>query len=161
MGLPAGVKEFFTGLWDLHGNNEQGNMFSPDKGGLPWSAPQMDQAVSALLEDLAERGLLDSTLVIIGGEFGRTPRISPKPAPGRDHWPACFSMLLAGAGIHGGTVYGTSDKQGAYVKDRLVSPEDFGATIYQALGVPLETRLSPDGATRPVSTGHPIQELFG
>ncbi|MBL8799935.1 MAG: DUF1501 domain-containing protein [Planctomycetia bacterium] len=161
VGLPPGVKEFFTGLWDLHGNNEQGNCFSADKGGLPWSAPMMDQAVAALLDDLAERGLLESTLVIIGGEFGRSPKVSSQPAPGRDHWPACFSMLLAGAGIRGGAVHGASDKHGAYVKDRLVTPEDFGATVYHALGVPVETRLAPDGATRPVSAGQPIGELFG
>lgn len=79
---------------------------------------------------------------------------------GRDHWCACYSALLAGAGIRGGRVYGASDKIGAYVKEKPVSPEDFGATLFHALDVPPETRLGADGFTRPVSTGQPILDLF-
>ena len=117
-----------------------------------------DEAVSALLEDLSDRGLLDSTLVVMVGEFGRTPRVTKE---GRDHWPACYTALLAGAGVRGGLVYGASDKIGAYVKDSPVRPEDFGATLFHALGVPPETKLGADGFTRPVSAGKPVRELFG
>jgi uncharacterized protein (DUF1501 family) len=72
--------------------------------------PQLDQGVAALLEDLQQRGLLETPLVVLVGEFGRTPRISKSPSPGRDHWAVCYSALLAGAGIRGGVVYGASDK---------------------------------------------------
>jgi len=92
------------------------------------------------------------------GEFGRTPKISNM---GRDHWPACYSAFLAGGGVRGGAVYGASDRTGAQVKDNPVRPEDFGATLLHALGVPLETRLAPDGATYPASPGQPITSLFG
>ena len=93
--------------------------------------------------------------------FGRTPTVSRgAKALGRDHWPHCYSGLLAGAGIRGGAIYGASDRHAAYVKDRPVSPEDFGATALQALGIEPETRLSPDGFTRPASQGEPIAELF-
>ena len=104
---------------------------------------------------------MKNTLVVMLGEMGRTPKIDTKGVPGRDHWSACFSALLAGAGIRGGTVYGASDGNGGYVKDMPVSPENFAATILQALDVPPETRLSPDGFTRPASTGQPILDLFG
>jgi uncharacterized protein (DUF1501 family) len=129
--------------------------------GLGWALPCLDQAVSALLEDLDQRGLLESTLVVVVGEFGRTPKIDNHGGyPGREHWPHAFSALLAGGGIRGGNVYGASDKTGAYVQDRPASPDDFGATLFYALGVPLETRLASDGSSRPVSTGRPILELF-
>jgi hypothetical protein len=80
---------------------------------------------------------------------------------GRDHWPSCYSALLAGAGIRGGQVYGASDKTGGYVRDNPVSPENFGATLFHALGVPPETRLGADGFTHPASAGQPIAALFG
>jgi uncharacterized protein (DUF1501 family) len=106
--------------------------------------------------------MLDSTLVVVAGEFGRTPKINAGGAnPGRQHWPACYSAILAGAGIRGGQVYGESDKIGAYVKDRPVRPQDLGATIYHALGVPLEPQMTRDGATRPLTTGDPLLSLFG
>jgi hypothetical protein len=96
------------------------------------------------------------------GEFGRSPKIQTQGEPGRVHWPDCFSAILAGGGIRGGAVYGTSDKIGAYVKDRPVRPQDLGATIYHALDVSLDTRLGRDGvAPRPITTGEPIRELFG
>jgi len=120
-----------------------------------------DQSVAALLTDLKDRGLLDSTLVVLVGEFGRTPRISRgSKAIGRDHWPHCYSAMLAGAGIQGGSVYGNSDEQAAYVKDRPVSLEDFTATLLHAMDIDPSARLSRDGFTRPASSGQVVQDLF-
>jgi hypothetical protein len=152
----------FTQGWDHHGAAVQKcGIFSTGQFGLGLVLPRFDQALSALLEDLGERGLLERTLVVVVGEFGRTPKISTNPYPGRDHWPACYSALLAGAGVRAGLVYGASDRVGAYVKDNPVSPEDFGATLLQALGLPPETRLGPDGFTAPASPGRPVLDLFG
>ncbi|MFN0053920.1 MAG: DUF1501 domain-containing protein [Planctomycetales bacterium] len=152
----------FTEGWDMHGAAVQKcGIFSTGQFGLGFALPVFDQALSALLEDLEQRGLLETTLVVVVGEFGRTPKIVHSPYPGRDHWPLCYSALVAGAGIRGGAVYGESDNIGAYVKDRPVSPEDFGATLLDALGVPLEARFGRDGFSEKVSTGQPIQELFG
>ncbi len=121
--------------------------------------PLFDRAYSALLEDLAERGMLDSTLVVAMGEFGRTPQINPRG--GRDHWPGCWSIVLAGGGIKGGQVVGSSDRTGSEPKDRPVTPADVAATIYHALGVqPAISLPGPDGTPLPVSTGKPIAELF-
>src|SRR4029077_1972512 len=107
--------------------------------------------------DLDERGLLASTLVVVAGEFGRTPRINAQGAnPGRQHWPSCYSAILAGGGIRGGMVYGESHKIGAYLEDQPERPQDLGATIYHALGAPLDLRLGKDGFTRPISSGEPI-----
>jgi len=152
----------FTQGWDHHGAAVQKcGIFSTGQFGLGLVLPRFDQALSALLEDLEQRGLLAQTLVVVVGEFGRTPKIANNPYPGRDHWPACYSALLAGAGVRGGLVYGASDRSGAYVKDNPVSPENFGATLLYALGIPPGTRLSPDGATQPASMGQPIGDLFG
>ncbi|MBI3462998.1 MAG: DUF1501 domain-containing protein, partial [Planctomycetes bacterium] len=117
-----------------------------------------DQAVAALLDDLAARGLLAETLVICMGEFGRTPKINRYA--GRDHWPHVQSILLAGAGIRGGSVYGASDKTGAYPADSPVSPPDLVATILYLLGVPpdLELRNRTDQPLR-ACEGTPIREL--
>src|SRR4029450_4530574 len=110
------------------------SIFGNGWNGLGWALPRCDIGVSTLLDDLEVRGLLDSTLVVLVGEFGRTPRISKGgSAIGRDHWPNCYSAMLAGAGVRGGTVYGASDSQAAYVKDNPVSPEDFAATLLHAL----------------------------
>jgi hypothetical protein len=150
--------------WDMHGGEMgMGNAFGSGSYGMGWCLPRLDEALSALLLDLRERGLLDSTLVVVTGEFGRTPRINQLEGatPGRQHWPSCYSAILAGGGIRGGTVYGESDRIGAYVKDKPVRPQDIGATILHALDVPLEMRLGRDGFTRPVSIGQPIMELFG
>ena len=125
---------------------------------MGFALPRVDQSVSALLEDLGGRGLLESTLVVMVGEFGRSPKVNNQ---GRDHWPACYSALLAGAGVRGGLVYGASDKQGAYVRDNPISPERFSATIFRALGIDPGTRLGLDGFTRPASAGQSVQELFG
>jgi len=144
--------------WDMHGNGAGlGSIFGTGHFGLGWALPRVDEAVSTLLTDLDERGLLETTLVVLVGEFGRAPRVSNE---GRDHWPACYSALIAGGGIKGGFVYGSSDKTAAYVKDNPVRPEDFGATLFHAMGVSPETRLSRDGFTNPASEGRPVLDLF-
>ncbi len=164
VGYPAGEKFVHTQGWDMHGQDNCG-IFSNGRYGLGFVLPRFDQAVAALLEDLEVRGLLESTLVVALGEFGRSPRIridgGDRSAPGRDHWSNCFTALAAGGGIKGGQVYGASDRTGAYPRDNPVRPEDFAATLYHALGIAPQTRLSPDGATLPVSTGEPITALFG
>jgi hypothetical protein len=148
--------------WDMHGGHMgMGNAFGTGTYGMGWCLPRLDEALAALITDLRERGLLARTLVLVVGEFGRSPKINTQGQPGRVHWPDCFSALLAGGGVRGGAVYGASDKIGAYVKDRPVRPQDLGATIYHALGVPLQTRLGPDRGTRPITTGEPILDLFG
>ena len=118
------------------------------------------RGLSGLLTDLEERGLLDKTLVVVTGEFGRTPNIIPGKFPGRQHWPQCFSAILAGGGIRGGQVYGESDKNAGLCQRSARPPEDLAATIYHALGVPLDPRLSKDGVTKPLTTGKPIMDLF-
>jgi hypothetical protein len=122
--------------WDTHVAN-----FPRLKDGL---LPPLDRAVSALLDDLEVRGLLDETLVVMLGEFGRTPRISrltPDAVPGRDHWPKVFPAVFAGAGVVGGQVIGKSDRLGAYPLSRSFGPPDLAATIYHALGVDTATEL--------------------
>ena len=159
-GLAPGDKFNSLETWDMHGNGGI-DIFGNGWNGLGWALPVCDTAVSALLDDLQQRGLLDQTLVVLVGEFGRTPRISRgASAIGRDHWPNCYSAMLAGAGVRGGTVYGSSDAQAAYVKDRPVSPEDFGATLFHTLGIPPETGISPDGFSVRASTGRPLVELL-
>ena len=159
-GLAPGDRFLSIETWDMHGNAGI-DIFGKGWNGLGWALPCCDQGVSALLEDLAQRGLLDSTLVVLVGEFGRTPRISKGgSAIGRDHWPHCYSAMLAGAGIRGGAVHGASDKQAAYVKDRPVSPEDFTATLLHALGIDPQTPISPDGFSVRAGTGQPILDLF-
>src|SRR5262249_22275663 len=106
--------------WDLHENNF---------GMCRALVPQLDQIVSALIRDLDQRGLLDTTLVVVMGEMGRTPRINAKS--GRDHWPQCGFVLLAGGGMQRGLVIGKTDAQAAYPTDRPVSAGDLAATIYQ------------------------------
>ena len=113
--------------------------------------PGLDQTYSALMEDLDARGLLDETLVVVMSEMGRTPKINS--SGGRDHWTSCYSVLFAGAGIRGGTVYGESDAQAAYVKDMPVSTSDICATIYQCLGIDPQFRV-PDRNGRPVEVAH-------
>jgi hypothetical protein len=159
-GLAPGDKFLSIETWDMHGNAGI-DIFGNGWNGLGWAMPCCDQAVSALLEDLHDRGLLDTTLVVLAGEFGRTPRISKgAKAIGRDHWPNCYSAMLAGAGIRGGTVYGSSDRQAAYVKDNPVSPEDFAATLFHALDISPHTPISADGFSQRASTGTPVAQLF-
>lgn len=159
---PTGGGGAPSSSWDMHGGEMgMGSAFGDGSYGMGWCLPRLDEGLSALLLDLEERGLLDSTLVVVTGEFGRTPRINaPGANPGRQHWPSCYSSILAGGGIRGGRVYGATDKTGSSVKDRPVRPQDLGATLFHALGVPLEMRLGQDGFTRPISSGQPIMELF-
>lgn len=158
-GLAEGEKFTNVQTWDMHGPVAAhiGSIFGMGSFGLGFALPRVDQSVSALFEDLETRGLLESTLVVLVGEFGRSPRVSNT---GRDHWPACYSSLIGGAGVVGGQVYGASDKHGAYVHDKPVSPESFSATLLTAMGIDPGTRLSPDGFTRPASTGQPLDELL-
>jgi uncharacterized protein (DUF1501 family) len=120
-----------------------------------------DHGFSSLVEDLHERGLLESTLIVAMGEFGRNPKINP--AGGRDHWPGCCTFIFAGGGGKGGRVVGVSDEIGAYPKDRPVAPEEVIATVYHSLGISPETELEgPQGRPiRVVDHGiEPIRELF-
>lgn len=158
-GTPPGETFKNVQTWDMHAVLYPGsdNIYGQSSYGLGWALPRLDQGVSVLLEDLSERGLLDDTLVIMVGEFGRTPKFEAVDK-GRGHWPNAYTALLAGAGVRGGAVYGSSDRQGAFVNDLPVSPENFGATVYHALGMP--TRY-PDDLARRVSPGEPILQLFG
>ncbi len=130
--------------------------------------PMFDQGFSALLEDMHERGLLDETLVVAMGEFGRTPRVGQITSSagadqgGRDHWPHCYSVLFAGGGLPAGTVVGASDRHAAYPERDPVSPQDVAATIYEALGIAPETVIH-DSLNRPfpLSTGTAIRGLVG
>ncbi len=137
-------------VWDTHGGG-----FNTMRKHLP----ETDSAMSSLLKDLEDRGMLDSTLVVWMGEFGRSPKVDK--AGGRDHWPDVYSILMAGGGIRGGSVYGASDSHAAYPKDKPVSPEDIHSTIYRALGIPNDTLLH-DNLGRPLAlfAGNPILDLF-
>lgn len=121
-------------------------------------APPADQALSAVIEDLDQRGLLDDTLVVCMAEFGRTPRFNG--AAGRDHWGSCYSAVLAGAGIKGGAVFGASDAIGAYPAAGKVSPADVSATIFHCLGIDPQTEMmDPLGRPMPISRGNVIQAI--
>ncbi|MGC3972256.1 MAG: DUF1501 domain-containing protein [Pirellulales bacterium] len=110
--------------WDMHGGNMgMGDAFGNGSYGMGFCLPRLDQALSALITDLKDRGLLKNTLVVVTGEFGRTPNVLTQNPPGRQHWPSCFSSIMAGAGIGGGRVYGMSDKHGAYVTNNPVRPK--------------------------------------
>ena len=124
--------------------------------------PIYDQSYSALLNDLDDRGMLENTLVITAGEFGRTPRINTnKRGPGRDHWGKCFSLTLGGGGIQTGRVIGASDKFGAEVSDRPVTVADFSATVYRALGLNPHAVTTVSGRTMKVlPKGRAVDELF-
>lgn len=146
--------------WDTHVDN-----FNRLKKSL---MPPEDQAFSALIEDLDQRGLLDETLVVWSGEFGRKPHIGrPNPAVnnigpgGRDHWPACYSLVLAGAGVKRGFVYGDSDRSGEYPKGTPHTPGDMAATIFWALGLDPQSHIH-DAVGRPyaLADGLPIMDLF-
>jgi hypothetical protein len=121
--------------------------------------PPSDQAFSALIEDLDARGLLDSTLVVAMSEFGRTPKINK--SAGRDHWPDCYSVVLAGGGVTGGAVFGASDRIGALPSADPVSPADLAATIYWRFGIDPATEIHDQtGKTYRLSDGAPIRKLF-
>jgi hypothetical protein len=137
--------------WDSHENN-----FGRLKNDL---LPPADRAFSALVEDLDARGLLESTLVVALAEFGRTPRINA--SAGRDHWPDCFSAVLAGGGVRGGAIYGSSDRMGAYPASDPVSPGDLAATLFDRFGLEAATEVR-DVTGRPyrIADGEPIRRLF-
>ena len=139
--------------WDSHWNN-----FQALREDL---IPPFDLAFTALLSDLEKEGRLDETLVVVAGEFGRTPKVTLNTA-GREHWSNVFSVVLAGAGIRGGQVYGASDKIGGFPGDKPVSPGDLTATIYHCLGIDPRTEVH-DQRGRPffLSSGHPIVDLIG
>jgi uncharacterized protein (DUF1501 family) len=143
--------------WDCHA----------DGGSLPTTlndyketlCPIFDRAYATLLDDLDQRGMLDTTLVVAMGEFGRTPILNPRG--GRDHWPGCWSVLFAGAGVRGGQVVGASDPTGAEPKDRPITPAEVAATIYCALGINTKMQLpGADGQPMPLVEAEPIRELL-
>jgi uncharacterized protein (DUF1501 family) len=143
--------------WDTHGY-KVGN--TPNFPALRERLlPPLDLAATALLEDLEARGLLDQTLIICTGEFGRSPRINSDA--GRDHYGNVFSAMLAGGGIRGGQVYGASDKHGAFPADNPVSPGAFAATIYHCLGIAPDTEI-PNRLGQPtkVAEGLPVRTLL-
>lgn len=146
-------------FWDTHKDN-----FNSLKNKL---LPPFDQAFPALLDDLEGRGLMDDTLVVVMGEFGRTPRVgrvvmnAATDASGRDHWPGAYSVLVAGGRTRKGTVYGASDNHAAYVVDKPVSPPDLHATIMAALGISPQARFTDlRGFSHKVSEGVPVKGLF-
>jgi hypothetical protein len=144
-----------TGGWDTHGFNDK----PMDPILKNYLLPLTDRTLPTLLEDLDTRGLLDEVLVLWMGEFGRTPRINK--LAGRDHWPQCYSVLLAGGGVRRGHVHGASDKIGAYPDQGLVRIEDISATFYELLGIDPEAEIR-DKMNRPfpVSKGRPIREIL-
>ncbi|MBM4072051.1 MAG: DUF1501 domain-containing protein [Planctomycetes bacterium] len=147
------------GSWDTHRNN-----FPMLRD---WRCPVFDRGVAALLNDLHTRGLLDTTLVVAIGEFGRSPRIGAPTTNnvgpgGRDHWPSCYTCLIAGGGVRGGQVYGASDRNGAYPQNLPVHPYDLISTFYHALGIPRDSEYR-DHLQRPrrlVEHGGPLVGLF-
>lgn len=147
-----------AGGWDTHGNN-----FACLKDNL---LPEFDRAYSALIEDLAQRGLLNDTLVLVSSEMGRKPRIGdPRSGgtigAGRDHWTACMSVVLAGGGVRGGQAYGSTDKLAEYPADKPLGPEDITKTVYYAMGIDQLEAQALDG--RPfnlLEEGHPLTGLF-
>jgi hypothetical protein len=141
--------------WDIHGSAP----FSPMGCYRDQVGPTFDMAYSSLIEDLSQRGLLANTLVVASGEFGRTPKLNP--AGGRDHWPECWTMLMAGGGVVGGQVIGSSDEIAAEPKDRPVSPAEIAATIYHALGIDYALKLPGTKIPLVDSGALPVLELFG
>jgi uncharacterized protein (DUF1501 family) len=137
--------------WDAHAN-----VFPRHKDDL---LPPADRALAALVDDMAARGLLEETLIIAMGEFGRTPRING--TAGRDHWPFCYSVVLAGGGVSGGVTFGSSDKLGAHPESDGVTPGDLVATLLWRFGLDPDVEI-PDLTGRPyrLAEGKPIRALF-
>ncbi len=144
-----------NGGWDTHGFNDTRMFPIIEKRHLPIT----NQTLPTFLNDLDRRGLLDSTLVVWMGEFGRTPKINDNIS--RDHWPDCYTVLLAGGGVKRGFVYGASDKHGAYPASNPVRPDDLTATMYHALGIDPETEVRGVG-DRPlrITDGKPVMDVF-
>jgi hypothetical protein len=143
--------------WDIHGSRP----FSPISCYRDLVGPMFDNAFSSLIEDLEQRGLLQNTLVMATGEFGRTPKVNP--AGGRDHWPSCWTAIFAGGGTRGGQVVGSSDEIGAHPKDRPVRPAEIAATVYELMGLDLEMFLpAQQGRIVPLvdNNAAPVKELL-
>ena len=154
--IEAGVPVVQTNIGAVQTWDNHSNIFPTLKDRL---LPPLDQGVAALLDDLETRGMLDETLVMMLGEFGRTPKINNNK--GRDHWGPCFFAMFAGAGVRGGQVIGRSDSTGAYPVTKTYSPRDIGATVYQALGIPADAEVR-DRFNRPVrlNRGEVITPLY-
>jgi hypothetical protein len=149
----VGLVTVIFGGWDTHSHHLAHTR--------DWLLPPLNRAFAALLDDLADRGLLDTTLVAWTGEFGRTPMINGNNPPGRDHWATVYSTVLAGGGVRGGQVYGKSDKLAAEPKDKPVPVADFVATIYHALGYDANTTvLDPFNRPHHIIAGRPLLDLF-
>ena len=142
--------------WDCHGAVPFSTLNDYGRELLP----TFDQAFTALIDDLDQRGRLGTTLVVAAGEFGRTPRLNA--SGGRDHWPGVWSVVLAGGGVRGGQVVGASDVHAAAPTDHPLTPRDLLATIYYSLGIEVRQSLNrPDGESYPlVEDGAVIQDLF-
>lgn len=148
--LVCDTTENTNGKWDTHGGGNSD---------IAKSLQESDKAIAALLTDLDERDLAGRTVVAWMAEFGRTPTV--RANGGRDHWPHVYSLLLAGAGIRGGVVHGSSDAQGAYPRDNPVAPEDVLATLYSSLGLNPHTLLhDPQGRPFPLTDGHPVRAVM-
>jgi uncharacterized protein DUF1501 len=144
------------GGWDTHGFNNTRMYPIIEKYHLPIT----DQTLPTFLEDMDERGLLKDTLVVWMGEFGRTPRINENAS--RDHWPDCYTVLLAGGGVKRGFVYGASDKNGAYPAENPVRPDDLAATMFHLLGIDSHTHVYGVGNRPvPIADGNPIMDVIG
>jgi hypothetical protein len=159
--VEAGVR--FVTVYDGQYNGQEANwdahasVFPRLKDNL---LPPADQTFTALVDDLASRGLLEETLVIGMGEFGRTPKING--TAGRDHWPFCYSVILAGGGVRGGITYGSSDKMGAYPDTDAVTPGDLAATLFWRLGLdPAHEMIDLTGRPYKLADGQPIRAIFG
>jgi hypothetical protein len=156
--FPNGV---VSNVWDNHaGLGIHGAKTGYDLLRGPTCLPPLDQGLSAFIEDLHDRGMLDRTLIAAAGEFGRTPKVNKDG--GRDHWGACQSALFAGGGIRGGQVYGKSDKIAAYPTENPVSPGDFLATMYHAMGIdPQGEVIDKENRPHRLVDGSPVTPLFG
>jgi hypothetical protein len=160
--VEAGVRLVHVN-WVRHDNGSGGQGYDSHRDHLDWCRdelfPPTDAAFGTLVSDLSDRGLLDETLVVMMGEFGRTPRFNPQG--GRDHWPNCFSVVLAGGGIRGGIVYGASDRIGAYPTANPVSPQELTATVFHCLGIDPETHIY-DLQNRPyvLVEGSPVRAIL-
>jgi hypothetical protein len=159
--IEAGVRFVTVDMphWDHHSNLEKGH---------GQNMRVMDRAVSALIDDLEVRGLLEETLVLVVGEFGRTPKINKglpgiDPVPGRDHWPGCFNAVLAGGGVKAGQVVGSTNSKGEHPVDRPIQPPDLLATVYRLLGIDTEHAFNDfSGRPKPIlAKGRAIEELVG
>ncbi len=160
--IEAGVRLVHVN-WVRHDNAKGGQGYDSHRDHLEWCKrelfPPTDAAIASLLEDLTDRGLLGETLVIVMGEFGRTPRFNANG--GRDHWPSCFSVMLAGGGLRGGQTYGASDKIAAYPTADPVTPQDLTATLYHCLGLDPQLIIY-DPLNRPyaLAEGKPLCKLM-